>query len=184
MIYENTLFYYYLLILNFFKMKNFQFVSVLVLLVICIAGVYTLTKKTARNVEEIEKTQLFLVSSQKTEDGKIKKYYSLQSRHSKVVADWINDDFGNPFINCRGLVFIGKKRGEMELFDCRKSPFEPVLTHQYLDKHGYVLVDMRPHYNDGSSVVIELRQKGVDGFLGKHLLSYDLNTKKLTSLLN
>ena len=116
MIYENTLFYYYLIILNFFKMKNFQFVSVLVLLVICIAGVYTLTKKTARNVEEIEKTQLFLVSSQKTEDGKIKKYYSLQSRHSKVVADWINDDFGNPFINCRGLVFIGKKRGEMELF--------------------------------------------------------------------
>lgn len=165
-------------------MKNFQSAIILVLIAVSAVCVWALTQKPAGRVEKIEETSLFLVSVQEHKDGKIKKLFRLQNQHGNVIVDWVNDDLGNPFIHCRGLVFIGKKRGETELFDCRKTPFSPILTHLYLDRHGYVLEDIRPHYNNENSVVIVLRQKGVDGFLGKHLLSYNLKTKQLTSLLN
>lgn len=165
-------------------MKKLKSIVILVFGFVCIALAYVYPSKSTLQRNHIDGTSLFLVSKQENRNGQLVKLYRLMSDDDVVLVDWVQDNFDNPFCNCRGLVFMGKQRGQMGLFDCRFGEPVPVLSTEYLAKVGYVLDELRPRYDDGNLVVINLHKKGVEGFMGKQTLFYNLKTEKLSSFIN
>lgn len=165
-------------------MKKFKFIVVLTLGLFCVVMACVYSDRSIIQRNRIENTSLFWVSKQENQNGKMVKMYRLIAGDNVVLVDWIQDNFDNPFCNCRGLVFIGKRRGQMELFDCRFGKLVPVLSAEYLAKNGYVLDELRPRYDDDNLVVINLHKKSVAGFMGKRTLIYNLKSEKLSSFIN
>lgn len=165
-------------------MKKLKSIVILVFGFVCIALAYVYPSKSTVQRNRIDGTSLFWVSKQENRNGQLVKLYRLMSGDDVVLVDWVQDNFDNPFCNCRGLVFMGKQRGQMGLFDCRFGEPVPVLSTEYLAKTGYVLDELRPRYDDDNLVVINLHKKDVDGFMGKQTLFYNLKTEKLSSFIN
>lgn len=165
-------------------MKKLKSIVILVFGFVCIALTYVYPSKSTVQRNRIEGTSLFWVSKQENRNGQLVKLYRLMSGDDVVLVDWVQDNFDNPFCNCRGLVFMGKQRGQMGLFDCRFGEPVPVLSTEYLAKTGYVLDELRPRYDDDNLVVINLHKKDVEGFMGKQTLFYNLKTEKLSSFIN
>lgn len=134
----------------------------------------------SRNVMPVEKTELFIMVKQLEQNGQNNNYYRLMDIRQNVVADWVKDNQGNPFSFCRGLVLIGKKRGEMELFDCRNGQKKPIFSKIELDKLNCCLLDIRPRYDNENLVVIIMQRKDLQGFLGKKRYVYDLGNNSLS----
>ena len=80
---------------------------------------------------------------------------------------------------CRGFVLIGKKPGEMELFDCRNGERKPILSKMELDKVNCRLLDIRPRYDNENLVAVIMQKKDKQGFSGKKLYTYDLKNNYL-----
>lgn len=165
-------------------MKKLKSIVILVFGFVCIALTYVYPSKSTVQRNRIDGTSLFWVSKQENRNGQLMKLYRLMSGDDVVLVDWVQDNFDNPFCNCRGLVFMGKQRGQMGLFDCRFGEPVPVLSTEYLAKTGYVLDELRPRYDDDNLVVINLHKKDVEGFMGKQTLFYNLKTEKLSSFIN
>ena len=165
-------------------MKHFNFISAVLFVAAALVYVCMFPHNYAPQVVPIDDTSMFLVTKQQDEHGKPAKYYRLMEGDDVVIEDWVKDNSGNPFCNCRGLVFMGQKRGQMELFNCRNGARFPILTKAYLDKINCELEEMRPRYDDENLVVICLQQKNIKGFVGKHTLLYNLKTEKLSSFIN
>lgn len=165
-------------------MKHFKFIITALLAAAALVYVCIFPHSSAPQVIPIDNTSLFLVTKQQDEHGKQIKYYRLMEGNDVVVEDWVKDISGNPFCSCRGLVFMGRKRGQMELFNCRNGARFPILTKAYLDKIGCELTEMHPRYDDKNLVVIFLQQKKVKGFMGSHTLLYNLKTQRLSSFIN
>ena len=165
-------------------MKKLKFIVVLTLGLVYAALAYVYPSQSTIQRNRIENTSLFWVSKQENQNGKPVKLYRLMAGDDVVLVDWVQDNLDNPFCNCRGLVFVGKRRGQMELFDCRFGEPVQVLSAEYLAKNGYVLDELRPRYDDDNLVVINLHKKGVDGFMGKQTWIYNLKSEKLSSFIN
>lgn len=165
-------------------MKKLKFIVVLTLGLVFAALAYVYPSQSTIQRNRIENTSLFWVSKQENQNGKPVKLYRLMAGDDVVLVDWVQDNLDNPFCNCRGLVFVGKRRGQMELFDCRFGEPVQVLSAEYLAKNGYVLDELHPRYDDDNLVVINLHKKGVDGFMGKRTLIYNLKAEKLSSFIN
>ena len=165
-------------------MKKLKFIVVLTLGLVFAALAYVYPSQSTIQRNRIENTSLFWVSKQENQNGKPVKLYRLMAGDDVVLVDWVQDNLDNPFCNCRGLVFVGKRRGQMELFDCRNGQRIPVLTKKYLDKIGCVLDELRSRYDDENLVIINMHKKDIVGFMGKQTLVYNLKTAKLSSFIN
>lgn len=165
-------------------MKKFQIFLTLFFFAVCFVFACIHPSKANLRQTQIEGTSLFLAAKHLSRNGKNITCYRLLDGRGKIIQDWVQDNLDNPFCNCRGLVFVGKRRGQMELFDCRFGEPVQVLSAEYLAKNGYVLDELRPRYDDDNLVVINLHKKGVDGFMGKRTLIYNLKSEKLSSFIN
>lgn len=165
-------------------MKKFQIFLTLFFFAVCFVFACIHPSKANLRQTQIEGTSLFLATKHLSRNGKNITCYRLLDGRGKIIQDWVADNFDNPFCNCRGLVFIGKQRGQMELFDCRNGQRIPVLTKKYLDEIGCVLDELRSRYDDENLVIINMHKKDIVGFMGKQTLVYNLKTAKLSSFIN
>ncbi len=165
-------------------MKKFQIFLTLFFFAVCFVFACIHPSKANLRQTQIEGTSLFCAAKHLSRNGRNIAFYRLLDSRGKIVQDWVEDNFDNPFCSCRGLVFIGEQRGKMELFDCRNGRCTPILTKEYLDKIGCVLDELRPRYDDENLVVINMHKKDIAGFMGKQTLVYNLKTAKLSSFIN
>lgn len=151
----------------------------LVLCVLTFVAAIAYTPNISISIKPVEKTELLIMSKKSEQNGHNDTYYCLLDIHHNVIVDWVKDNRGNPFSFCRGLVLIGKKRGEMELFDCRNGERKPILSKMELDKVNCRLLDIRPRYDNENLVAVIMQKKDKQGFSGKRLYTYDLKNNYL-----
>ena len=159
------------------KKNLLEIFLVLCVLIFVFTAVYN--SNVSMNVQPVEKTELFVMAKQQEQNGRNNTYYRLVDIHHSVVVDWVKDNQGNPFSYCRGLVLIGKKRGEMELFDCRNGQKKLIFSKLELNKLNCRLLDIRPRYDNKNLVAIIMQRKNLQGFLGARRYVYDLEHNSL-----
>ena len=168
------------MIINCFIIMKKKFLEIfLVLCVLTFVAAIAYTPNISISIKPVEETELLVMSKKSEQNGRNDTYYCLLDIHHNVIVDWVKDNRGNTFSFCRGLLLIGKKRGEMELFDCRNGERKPILSKMKLDKINCRLLDIRPRYDNENLVAVIMQKKDKQGFSGKKLYMYDLKNNYL-----